>query len=275
MLAISAATAIYNTVTKAATIATKLFNKATKASPLGLLIGLLAAAAGAFLLFTDSSDDATKSIEKQTEAQEKLNKARRAGVALTENVETIEERINKISSLNSRQLDELLQNISTELRANEDKNQRLIELDDELNSKIEAEKVKINETIKRLDSERTQNNAVEIDAQIRLQKQNLENISYLVVRINEGITKNEIEENKKRLESFRLLVSERLKGIKKIEEAENKSISQLKSLRKELSLVNKDIELRAKITKDGIPINEQELDQQKRRREELKEQIKY
>ena len=54
--------------TKAATIAMRAFNVATKASPIGLLVGLVSAAATAFLLFRDNADDAT-------ESQENLNSA--------------------------------------------------------------------------------------------------------------------------------------------------------------------------------------------------------
>ena len=55
--------------TNIATAAMKAFNIVTKLSPIGLILGLITAVAGAFLLFRDNQDEATESTIRFTEAE--------------------------------------------------------------------------------------------------------------------------------------------------------------------------------------------------------------
>lgn len=64
----------YTIAVNIANIATKAFNTSVKANPLGLLIGLLAAAVAAFFAFRDSTDEATKSEENFGDELERGNK---------------------------------------------------------------------------------------------------------------------------------------------------------------------------------------------------------
>ena len=66
--------AAYNAVTgnvTRATAAMKLFNMVTKASPVGLLVGAISAAAAAFALFTGKADKAEEAQRRMTETQKK------------------------------------------------------------------------------------------------------------------------------------------------------------------------------------------------------------
>ena len=66
--------AAYNTVTgnvTRATAAMKLFNMVTKASPVGLLVGALSAAAAAFAVFSGKADKAEEAQRRMTETQKR------------------------------------------------------------------------------------------------------------------------------------------------------------------------------------------------------------
>ncbi len=60
--------------TNIATTAMKAFNLATKLSPIGVILGLITAAASAFLLFRDNQDEATESTIRFTEAEKEALK---------------------------------------------------------------------------------------------------------------------------------------------------------------------------------------------------------
>lgn len=64
-------TAGYNTITKAATLATNLFSKATKASPWGLVAAGVAAVISYFAIFRDKTDEATDAQNRLNDALEK------------------------------------------------------------------------------------------------------------------------------------------------------------------------------------------------------------
>lgn len=51
-----------------------LLNIATKANPIGLVLGVVAAAATAFMLFSDSTDEATEALKREREEAEEFNK---------------------------------------------------------------------------------------------------------------------------------------------------------------------------------------------------------
>lgn len=101
-------------VTKACTVATRLFNAATKASPWGLVIAGLSAAAAFFLTYksrTDNSAQSQKNLNKElSETEDHLNR-----------IASIDDRSKNLSNLNSRQKEELKMDAEEEVKIIEDK----------------------------------------------------------------------------------------------------------------------------------------------------------
>jgi len=89
------------------------FNAATKANPIGLVVGLLAAAAAAFAIFRNKADDASAS-------QKKLNEAIKEFDELMKDTRSIEERMRTIEDLNKRQLNTLKNDLKQQIEAHED-----------------------------------------------------------------------------------------------------------------------------------------------------------
>lgn len=99
--------------TKAAESAMALFNKTSKANWLAIIVGLLASAASAFLLFR-------KDVKNATDAQNDFNKAIKEGNDILANNKPIEERYKIIGTLNKRQVEQLKDDINSQIKAEED-----------------------------------------------------------------------------------------------------------------------------------------------------------
>lgn len=117
--------------TKAAEVTMNLFNKASKANWLAVIIGLLASAASAFLLFR-------KDVKDATDAQNDFNKAVKEGNDILANNKPIEERYKILSTLNRRQVEQLKDDINSQIKAEEDYTSLLLS---ELQKRLDADKV--------------------------------------------------------------------------------------------------------------------------------------
>ena len=109
---------LYTTVVKIADIVTKGFNATIKMNPIGMLVGLLTAAATAFAIFSSRTKESTK-------AQKELNDVLQDGADLLNQFTSIEDRLRIINELNERQLDKLKKDIETQIEAQEDYTKKL------------------------------------------------------------------------------------------------------------------------------------------------------
>ena len=104
----------YELATKASTVATRIFNSVTKASPWGIVIAGLSAAAAFFLTYksrTDASAQSQKNLNKElSETEDHLNR-----------IASIDDRSKNLSNLNSRQKEELKMDAEEEVKIIEDK----------------------------------------------------------------------------------------------------------------------------------------------------------
>jgi len=104
----------YELATKASTVATRIFNSVTKASPWGIVIAGLSAAAAFFLTYksrTEASAQSQKNLNKElSETEDHLNR-----------IASIDDRSKNLSNLNSRQKEELKMDAEEEVKIIEDK----------------------------------------------------------------------------------------------------------------------------------------------------------
>jgi TP901 family phage tail tape measure protein len=108
--------------------ATMAFNTTLKANYLAIFIGLLTAAATYFGIFKSKASDAAKSVNELTEAQKAYNDL------MTKN-KSIEERMAIIHTLKKRQLDDLKNDIQSQIQLEEDFTSKLLtELKKRLNN---------------------------------------------------------------------------------------------------------------------------------------------
>jgi TP901 family phage tail tape measure protein len=109
---VSVATALFSGGIKGATEAVKGFNATVKASPVGLLLSLLALATTAFFAFRDSATEAA-------EAQRELNRAEEEGYkqrkAMRDADQTINQRVNNAPRYSKEQLQTLKQDIDAQI----------------------------------------------------------------------------------------------------------------------------------------------------------------
>ncbi len=95
-------------ITRAAA-AQRVLNTTTKANPLGLIVGLLATAAAAYLAFRDKVNEATA-------AQKKYNKALQEGKELLEGTKTLEERAKLLDNMSKTQLEKFKSDAENQMR---------------------------------------------------------------------------------------------------------------------------------------------------------------
>ncbi|MDD4385752.1 MAG: phage tail tape measure protein, partial [Bacteroidales bacterium] len=172
-------TNIVTTATKLAEFATRAFNAAMKSSPIGLLVGLLAAAATAFAIFRKKAGSAA-------EGQKEVNEAIKEFDELMGNTKSLEERMTTIDKLNKRQLDNLKQDVQSQLASHED-----------YASKLELQRA---QKIKQLNSElETQLSDPRIPAAAKKTIQEIHD--YQVARLNERYN-NEVEFQQKTIASL-------------------------------------------------------------------------
>lgn len=102
-----------------ATAAQNAWNIAQKANPIGLVIGLLTAAATAFLIYKNR-------IQPATVEQKKFNDELARGNELMGQTKTIEERGRVMATMNARQLEEFKGNLEDQIKAEEDFHSKLL-----------------------------------------------------------------------------------------------------------------------------------------------------
>lgn len=264
------ATALFTGNTQKATTALRVFNTTVKGSPLGFLAGLLTTVVGLFLVYADNAEEATK-------AQKELNEAQRESARIQESFTGIENRVATIERLNRRQLQNLLRDIETEIQANEDKNANI--LANEIDIAREAEKIRRESSeniteLERLLTEELSEEAInrqtagvlgsQTEAQFRERQALLSRRETAKIEldrqrdqlnladqtamaraiIQEGITRDEVNQNLIRLRSDRELVLARLRGIREVQRAsaiepiERDFATDLARLRLELERIN-------------------------------------
>ena len=210
----------YTIAVNIANIATKAFNTSVKANPLGLLVGLLAAAVAAFFAFRDSATEATESEEdfgNELERSNKLLDERTKKLFDLENL-FIKQGENLINLTNN--LDKIIQITKEQIGFDKIRlevlkdfiEQRKLSLKQQL-LESKGELIKIGDEIQTLQGKRA---ATEQDIQQS--------------RLSLKIFEDEIDANNKLL-SF---VNIRLKQLDKEDEKQAKRISRLKELQDEL-----------------------------------------
>jgi len=102
-----------------ATAAQRTWNLVQKANPIGLIVGLLTAAATAFILFRNK-------VEPAIEVQRKFNDEIERGNELLGQSRTIDERAEMMKTMNKRQLEDFKSNLDDQIKAEEDFHQKLI-----------------------------------------------------------------------------------------------------------------------------------------------------
>lgn len=102
-----------------ATAAQNAWNLAQKANPIGLVIGLLTAAATAYLVFKGK-------VKEATVEQKKFNDEMERGKELMGQTKTLEERGRVMATMNARQLEEFKGNLEDQIKAEEDFHQKLL-----------------------------------------------------------------------------------------------------------------------------------------------------
>ena len=107
--------------TKAATMAMNLFNNASKVNWLAVIVSLLATAAASFAFFRTKTKEATA-------AQNEFNDAVARGNEILGKNKTIEERVSVLKTLSKRQLEILKDDISNQLKAEEDYKTQLLSI---------------------------------------------------------------------------------------------------------------------------------------------------
>lgn len=220
-----------------ARIAMQGFNKATKANIIGLIAGLLATAASSFLSFAENADEAT-------DAQKKFNDSQREGRRLINSIADIQRRIKTVKNLNLDQLNFLLGLIDDEITANENKEARLLSLQKEFaqkQAKFEKEnQLRIIELENQLQGNLTAIEEESIRLKIKLAKEFRVDIR----GIEEGITLDQIEENKERLALFKKFVDARIKLVKELRAVSDKNVrNEIERLNKEAKIQDLELEL--------------------------------
>ena len=102
-----------------ATVAQNAWNIAQKANPIGLIIGLLTAAATAYFIFKGK-------VKEATVEQKKFNDEMERGKELMGQTKTIEERARVMATMNARQLEEFKGNLEDQIKAEEDFHGKLL-----------------------------------------------------------------------------------------------------------------------------------------------------
>jgi len=102
-----------------ATAAQNAWNIAQKANPIGLVIGLLTAAATAYFVFKGK-------VKEATVEQKKFNDEMERGKELMGQTKTLEERGRVMATMNKRQLEEFKANLEDQIKAEEDFHSKLL-----------------------------------------------------------------------------------------------------------------------------------------------------
>ncbi len=200
---------------KLATIATRAFNIATKANPIGLIIGLLATAVTALLVFRD----ATKSAKEE---QEKLNEAERENIRIKEEAreldaaeqKSIEDRISSLDKLGKKQVELLVSDINAridKLKLVEKESESIIKQSEAL-KELDAVQKRIDERDVSLLSEFNVDTIEEVQESVNILRQNSEELDTF-----------DIQANKRRSQEFEDFLKQaevRLKVLKTAGDAE-------------------------------------------------------
>jgi TP901 family phage tail tape measure protein len=194
--------------TAAATTRMAAFNAVVRSNPIGLLLGLLGAAAVAFGIFGDKAEEAS-------EAQEEFNKRLKEAARLRSELRDTERQVGAIDTLSDEQLAALEQRVNQQI---EEANRLAVEVvaaEKEASAQIEAERKKRNERILELERERASNADAARSFDIALEREYLASTSKerldAELITQKGITAAELNENVARLQAFKASIEERRK----------------------------------------------------------------
>jgi len=211
-LAASAGTVNYSRVVVTARKAQQALNLAMKSNPIGLIAGLLATAAAAYLTYSIDIDSATASQQKFNEAQER-------GAKLLADVSSIEDTYKVIDHLNKRQLEDFKVRAQQQLQTWEDVQKKITEtVYQEYKKRKAAIAKETDETTKRLMESQGLQEAdarkqAEITAAFKLNQ--LRRWFKDSVEKQEGVTSKEIVENQTRLKNYIATVDKMMSSMKK------------------------------------------------------------
>ncbi|RKE02303.1 phage tail tape measure protein [Marinifilum flexuosum] len=206
-IAASVGTVNYSRVLVRARKAQQALNLAMKSNPVGLIAGLLATAAAAYLTYSIDIDTATASQRKFNEAQER-------GASLLSDVSAIEDTYKVINHLNKRQLEDFKVRAQQQLQTWEDVQKKVTETvyqeyrkrksaiskeTDEITKKLMATQG-LQESAARREAEKT--TAWKVNQLRRWFNDSVEK--------QEGVTSKEIVENQTRLKNYISTVNEML-----------------------------------------------------------------
>ncbi len=166
-------------------------NLAMKANPIGLIVGLLATVATAFLLFRDRVKDAT-------DEQNEFNKAVQEGIDVMKAVETLEDRFRILTTLNRRQTEEFLTNTNSQIDKLEDQRSKYDELIKSSAEFKEVERLRANE-------------ATSINEFLLIEAEKELAVVEKQILGNKKLSTSEIENSRQRLIQFKKEAEERLK----------------------------------------------------------------